>query len=265
MSEANKRSKKLASISRDKKSSIIEGTSLRPFKLPVSGKGVAELYEVLRKAAPDSDAIKKAGRSEASLRAAHLVKEMRTKAGLTQAQLAEKTGIKQSALSDIERGIGVLGPSYDVIDRIAKACNRSIVAQEIGRQPEAAAIKSGNVDASDFAESLRMKMRLVSRRAKLLAKAREKLTNPAAKNARLMSYQTFFREVQKQGVLIAEPQIIDPPADLPLDADKSKVLVLEDAKHGLSLFVIYNDKIQWPAVASTEDSKLSSPERHLHS
>jgi transcriptional regulator with XRE-family HTH domain len=47
--------------------------------------------------------------------------ELREKANLTQAQLAEKTNVSNDTISRIERGIR--SPSFEVLERLSKALN----------------------------------------------------------------------------------------------------------------------------------------------
>lgn len=47
------------------------------------------------------------------------LREVRTRRGLTQVQLAERTGLDQATISRIERGRG--GIDYDVLDRLCGA------------------------------------------------------------------------------------------------------------------------------------------------
>jgi transcriptional regulator with XRE-family HTH domain len=55
-----------------------------------------------------------------AVRGNHLVREVRKRAGLTQAQLAERTGTTQSAIARLERGQG--RPTLERLSRIAEAC-----------------------------------------------------------------------------------------------------------------------------------------------
>ena len=57
------------------------------------------------------------------------IAELRIKQGLTQEQLAEKLGIKQQAVSRIERGLFSVG--FDMLQRIADALNSDIKIIEI--------------------------------------------------------------------------------------------------------------------------------------
>ena len=52
------------------------------------------------------------------------IRDLRTKLGLTQAQLAEKIEIGDGAMSDIERG--VFGPGMDSLPKIANALETSV-------------------------------------------------------------------------------------------------------------------------------------------
>ena len=53
------------------------------------------------------------------MRGNHLVREMRKRAGLTQAELAERIGTTQSAIARLERGIG--RPTLERLSQIAEA------------------------------------------------------------------------------------------------------------------------------------------------
>ena len=56
-----------------------------------------------------------------SMMVANTIAEARDKSGLSQKELAKLTGIDQSDISKIERGVG--NPSVNTLDRIAKALN----------------------------------------------------------------------------------------------------------------------------------------------
>ncbi|MDO9384378.1 MAG: helix-turn-helix domain-containing protein [Hyphomicrobiaceae bacterium] len=59
----------------------------------------------------------------AVLQAARLVREARAAAKLSQQELAQRAETTQSAISDIERGVGSQGPTIGVLGRILHACN----------------------------------------------------------------------------------------------------------------------------------------------
>jgi DNA-binding XRE family transcriptional regulator len=62
------------------------------------------------------------GLSSAALRAGELVRGMRKANGWTQTQLADMLGWDQVRISNIERGEGTRGPTFDVLTKIAEAC-----------------------------------------------------------------------------------------------------------------------------------------------
>jgi transcriptional regulator with XRE-family HTH domain len=66
------------------------------------------------------------GLSSAAVRAGRQVREMRQAKGWTQVQLAQALGWDQVRISNIERGEGPLGPTFDVLQRIAAVCDYDI-------------------------------------------------------------------------------------------------------------------------------------------
>lgn len=54
-----------------------------------------------------------------------LIREARRRAGLTQAQLAERVGTTQSAVARWERGRSA--PSFDTVRRLVRACGLDLV------------------------------------------------------------------------------------------------------------------------------------------
>jgi transcriptional regulator with XRE-family HTH domain len=75
------------------------------------------------------------GLSSAALRAGRLVREMRLEKGLTQARLAQLLGWDQVRISNIERGEGTLGPTFDVLQKIAAVCDHEIVFRRRREKP----------------------------------------------------------------------------------------------------------------------------------
>ena len=57
---------------------------------------------------------------------AHAVKVSRTRAGLTQAQLAKKIGTTQSVIARLESGTDKRTPSLELLARIASACDAEL-------------------------------------------------------------------------------------------------------------------------------------------
>lgn len=65
-------------------------------------------------------------------KAGAVVRSMRLAAGLSQDQLAAASGMTQSVVSDIERGAGKIGPSFETLLRLAKACGMDIGFAPLG-------------------------------------------------------------------------------------------------------------------------------------
>jgi transcriptional regulator with XRE-family HTH domain len=59
-------------------------------------------------------------------KAGAFVRTMRLAAGLSQDQVAAASGMTQSVVSDIERGAGKIGPSFETLLRLAEACGMDI-------------------------------------------------------------------------------------------------------------------------------------------
>ena len=64
---------------------------------------------------------------DAIMQAGQMVRAMRKDAGLTQTQLAERAGMSQAEISRLETGLGRHGPSVEVLNRLAKACDMRLV------------------------------------------------------------------------------------------------------------------------------------------
>jgi len=62
----------------------------------------------------------------AALHAAEFIGHTRKAAHLSQAKLAEKIGVSQARVSQMEKGIGRYGPSLGLLERIASACGGSL-------------------------------------------------------------------------------------------------------------------------------------------
>ncbi|WP_339829814.1 helix-turn-helix transcriptional regulator [uncultured Parvibaculum sp.] len=65
--------------------------------------------------------------SSAAFRAAAIIRMMRKSRKLSQTELARRLGVSQARISEIESGIGAQGPSWDLMERIARACGSSIL------------------------------------------------------------------------------------------------------------------------------------------
>ena len=82
--------------------------------LDISVESIYECGELVRKE-----------KVQANMLVADAVAEARSKVGLTQAQLAAATGIDQSDISRIERGVG--NPSINTLSRIANALDAELI------------------------------------------------------------------------------------------------------------------------------------------
>lgn len=79
------------------------------------------------------------GVSSAAVRAGRQVREMRLAKGLTQTQLAAALDWDQVRISNIERGEGTLGPTFDVLQKVAAACGYDIEFKAQAEKPSLAA------------------------------------------------------------------------------------------------------------------------------
>ncbi|NIJ41099.1 DNA-binding XRE family transcriptional regulator [Parvibaculum indicum] len=70
---------------------------------------------------------KKPSISAAAFRAGSIVRTMRKSSNLTQKELAERLDLTQSRISEIEAGMGTQGPTWDLMERIAAACESRIL------------------------------------------------------------------------------------------------------------------------------------------
>ncbi|RXG95244.1 helix-turn-helix transcriptional regulator [Bradyrhizobium zhanjiangense] len=88
------------------------------------GRSLADLVEKIEHADPNLSAEKQL--SSAAMRAGELVRAMRKDARLSQSQLAEKLGVSQARVSEIESGVGIQGPTWDLMERISVACGKTL-------------------------------------------------------------------------------------------------------------------------------------------
>lgn len=91
------------------------------------GEALADLAEEIERERPDL--ARAHGLSSAAMRAGDLVRGMRKSARLTQSELAKRLGVSQARISEIEVGLGVQGPTWDLMERVAKACGMRIAVQ----------------------------------------------------------------------------------------------------------------------------------------
>lgn len=85
-----------------------------------------------------------------AIEAGHLIRGARKAANLTQIELATATGLPQSAISDLERGVGVDGPTYRTLSNIGKVLGQRLTfvpgtgAKEIIRPQAVGTFDSGS-------------------------------------------------------------------------------------------------------------------------
>jgi transcriptional regulator with XRE-family HTH domain len=103
------------------------------------GRPVADLVERFERAGAKFKDL-----SSAALRAGDLIRTMRKAAGISQAELADKMGVTQSRISEIEAGMGSQGPTWNVMERAAAAC---------GKRFNPVKIESVDVQRSPFPEA----------------------------------------------------------------------------------------------------------------
>ncbi|WP_314951951.1 helix-turn-helix transcriptional regulator [Bradyrhizobium lupini] len=88
------------------------------------GRSLADLVERIERA--DTSLAAEKELSSAAMRAGELVRAMRKDARLSQSQLADKLGISQARISEIESGVGTQGPTWDLMERISVACGKTL-------------------------------------------------------------------------------------------------------------------------------------------
>jgi DNA-binding XRE family transcriptional regulator len=107
---------KTAGIARDVKPASVSSNE--------RGRPLADLIEEFER--DDASLVRDKGLSSAAMRAGSQIRTMRKKAGLSQAELGRKIGATQARISELEAGLGVQGPTYAVLERIAAACGTPI-------------------------------------------------------------------------------------------------------------------------------------------
>jgi DNA-binding response OmpR family regulator/DNA-binding XRE family transcriptional regulator len=80
-----------------------------------------------------------------AVEAGQLVREARIAANLTQTELAGATGVPQSAISDLERGVGVDGPTYRTLSTLGEVLGQRIAFVPVAAESDIAASVSEQV------------------------------------------------------------------------------------------------------------------------
>lgn len=126
-------------------SNKIEPTVKRRVSSGNRGAPLSSLFAAAERQYPGIE--EEVGLSSAALRAGELVRGMRKANGWTQTTLAEALGWDQVRISNIERGEGTRGPTFDVLTKIAEACGYDL---QFTRRAMAEAVPDEN---RKFAES----------------------------------------------------------------------------------------------------------------
>lgn len=113
-----------------------------------SGKPFADLLARVEQKYPGIE--DEVGASSAAVRAGQWIREMRVAKGWTQTQLARKLGWEQERVSNLERGEGTRGPTFDVLHRVATACD-----YELKFSPRSAPKRASPVKPFGYAGVLR--------------------------------------------------------------------------------------------------------------
>lgn len=119
-----------------------------PARSGARGKPAADLLARVERKYPGIE--EKIGLSSAALRAGQAVRSLRKSMGWTQTQLADALGWDQERISNIERGEGTRGPTYDVLQRIAAACQHELQFRPVAAH--APAVAEAKVEAEVEAE-----------------------------------------------------------------------------------------------------------------
>lgn len=77
------------------------------------------------------------------MKAGHLIREARRRAGLSQAELAERIGTTQSAIARMERGRS--SPSAERLTRIVRACGLDLVPTLVPAEDSDWSVASANL------------------------------------------------------------------------------------------------------------------------
>jgi transcriptional regulator with XRE-family HTH domain len=131
-----------------------ENAVARRRKAPPPGDGVKELMTALEQEHPELAA--HAPISSAAVEAGELVRSMRLAAKMPQRELAQAAGLRQPALSAIERGEGKDGPTYRKLRDLAEALGMRIALVPKGEgAPAAESVPEQTADmATDMADVL---------------------------------------------------------------------------------------------------------------
>lgn len=131
-----------------------ENVVARRGKTPPHGMGVKELVTALEREHPELAAEMPV--SSAAVEAGDLVRSIRLAANMPQRELAQAAGLRQPALSAIERGEGKDGPTYRTLRDLAEALGMRIalVPKEEGAAAAASSTSKAPEGAPEMGEVL---------------------------------------------------------------------------------------------------------------
>jgi len=132
----------------------------------------------------------------AVLQAARLIRQMREGAELTQRELAKRVGTPQPYLSELERGTGAQGPTFLMLQRIAKACGTELRIEVDARQHarEGASVEVG---ASTQAEAVELAATAKEKLAHADGKVREALGKAWGSSPTAWDLAGHFTDISK--------------------------------------------------------------------
>jgi transcriptional regulator with XRE-family HTH domain len=133
-----------------------ENVVARRRKAPPPGAGVKDLMTVLEREHPALAA--QAPVSSAAAEAGELVRSMRLAAKMPQRELAQAAGLRQPALSAIERGEGKDGPTYRKLRDLAEALGMRIAFMPKQEGPKQEGPKQEGTDATAPSSGQRSEM-----------------------------------------------------------------------------------------------------------
>jgi len=128
----------------------VEGAARPPAAVSSGARGRPLSDMLARIEARNPELAAQSGLSSAAMRAGTMVREMRKGAGLSQGELAERIGVTQERVSEIERGAGPQGPTFALLERIAAACGWRLAALPAEEAVPATAVAARVLDQDEI-------------------------------------------------------------------------------------------------------------------
>lgn len=105
------------------------------------------IKDLVRRVEESDDGRDTAHRARTALRLGELAYRMRTECGLSQHELAERIGTRQSVISRLEGGNGGHMPNWSTLERVADACGFSMM---VGARRQESAPGTAVQELEDF-------------------------------------------------------------------------------------------------------------------